>query len=91
MPQNCSGAVDQLAPADLISFLKAIPDGRFRLGVRYPQWFLLLVAVLGILSGCRSSRDLEAFAKRHRKALGLDFKRWPSYVTFLYLYRSAEA
>jgi len=34
--------------------------------VRYPQWFLLLVAVLGILSGCRSSSDLEAFAKRHR-------------------------
>ena len=82
MPQNCTGAVDLLAPADLISFLKAIPDGRFRRGVRYPQWFLLLVAVLGILSGCRSSRDLEAFAKRHRKALnqalGLDFKRWLS-------------
>jgi hypothetical protein len=37
--------------------------------VRYPQWFLLLVAVLGILSGCRSSRDLEAFARRHREAL----------------------
>ena len=63
--------------------------------MRYPQWFLLLVAVLGILSGCRSSRDLEAFAKRHRgalnQALGLDFKRWPSDATFLYLYRFAEA
>ena len=55
----------------------------------------MLVAVLGILSGCRSSRDLEAFAKRHREALnqalGLDFKRWPSDATFLYLYRFAEA
>ena len=94
MPQNCSGAVDLLAPADLISFLKAIPDGRFRRGVRYPQWFLLLVAVLGILSGCRSSRDLEAFAKRHRKALnqalGLDFKRWPSDATFLYIFNKAH-
>jgi len=94
MAQNCSGAVDQLAPADLISFLKAIPDGRFRRGVRYPQWFLLLVAVLGILSGCRSSRDLEAFAKRHRKALnqalGLDLKRWPSDATFLYLFNKAH-
>jgi hypothetical protein len=53
------------------------------------------VAVLGILSGCRSSRDLEAFARRHREvlnqALGLDFKRWPSDATFLYLYRCAEA
>ena len=63
--------------------------------MRYPQWFLLLVAVLGILSGSRSSRDLEAFARRDRQALnhalGLDFKRWPSDATFLYLYRFAEA
>ena len=95
MPETCSTAVDQPAPDDLISFLKAIPDGRYRRGVRYPQWFLLLVAVLGILSGCRSSRDLEAFAKRHREslnqALGLNFMRWPSDATFLYQYRFAEA
>ena len=87
-------AVDQPAPDDLISFLKAIPDGRYRRGVRYPQWFLLLVAVLGILSGCRSSRDLEAFAKRHREqlnqALGLNFRRWPSDATFLYLFNKAH-
>ncbi len=71
------------------------PDGRYSRGVRYSQWFLLLVAVLGILSGCRSSRDLEAFARWHREqlnqALGLNFKRLPSDVTFLYLYRFAEA
>ena len=94
MPETCSTAVDQTAPDDLISFLKAIPDGRYRRGVRYPQWFLLLVAVLGILSGCRSSRDLEAFARRHREvlnqALGLDFKRWPSDATFLYLFNKAH-
>ena len=95
MPETRSAAVDQAAPDDLISFLKAIPDGRYRRGVRYPQWFLLLVAVLGILSGCRRSRDLEAFARRHREALnqtlGLEFQRWPSDATFLYLYRYAEA
>ena len=43
----------------------------------------------------RSSRDLEDFAERHREvlnqALGLNFKRWPSDATFLYLYRFAEA
>ena len=82
MPETHSAVVNQSTPADLISFLKAIPDSRYRRGVRYPQWFLLLVAVLGILSGCRSSRDLEAFAKRHRellnRTLGQDFKRWPS-------------
>jgi hypothetical protein len=94
MAESLFSANGQDAPADLISFLKAIPDGRYRRGVRYPQWFLLLVAVLGILSGCRSSRDLEAFAKRHREvlnqALGLEFKRWPSDATFLYLFNKAH-
>jgi hypothetical protein len=88
--------------AYLISFLKAIPVGEafsagvclFSREVRYPQWFLLLVTVLAILSGWRSSRDLEAFAKRHRAALndafGLNFKRWPSDATFLYLFNKAQ-
>ena len=94
MPEIHATAADQPVADNLISFLKAIPDGRYRRGVRYPQWFLLLVAVLGILSGCRSSRDLEAFAKRHREALnqalGVDFKRWPSDATFLYLFNKAH-
>lgn len=89
-------AADDLSTADdPFSFLKAIPGSRDRCGVRYPQWFLLLVAVFGILSGCRSSRDLEAFASRHRaprnQALGLDFKGWPSHTSLLHLYRCAEA
>jgi hypothetical protein len=94
MPQTASPAVDFSADADLISFLQAVPDGRYRRGVRYPQWYVLLMAVLGILSGCRSSRDLEAFAKHHavlNQALGLNLKRWPTDATFLYLYRFAEA
>ena len=57
------------ASADLISYLQAIPEGRMRRGVRFPQWFLLLVAVLGILSGSQSLRDLERFANRHQDAL----------------------
>jgi len=38
------------APDDLISFPKAIPVGRYRLGLRYQQWLLLLVVVLATLS-----------------------------------------
>lgn len=94
IPETCSTAVNQPAPDDLINFLKCIPDGRYSRGVRHPQWVLLLVAVLGILSGCRSSRDLEASARRHREvlneALGPDFKRWPSNATFLYLFNKAH-
>jgi hypothetical protein len=45
---------------DLISYLKTIPDARMRRGVRIPAWYLLLVAVLGILSRCQNLRDLGA-------------------------------
>ena len=88
MAETYSAAVDLSAPDYLISFLKAIPDGRYRPGVRYPQWFLLLVALLAILSGCRSSSDLGAFARCHSEALnhalGMNFKRWRSDATFLF-------
>lgn len=95
MPRTPDAADDQAGPNDLISFYMAIPDGLYRCGVRYPQLFLLLVAVLRILSGgCRSSRDLESFARRHRQvlnqALALYFKRWPSEATFLYLFNKAH-
>ena len=94
MAESLCSADEQDVPVNLISFLKAIPDGRYRRGVRYPQWYLLLLAVLGILSDCRSSRDLEAFAKRHREALnqalGLNFKRWPTDATFLYLFNKSH-
>ena len=42
----------------------------------------------------QDSRDLEAFAKRHRPVLnqapGLNFKRWSSDATFLYLFNQAN-
>ena len=37
--------------SDLISFLKALPDCRMRRGIRFSQWWMLLVAILAILSG----------------------------------------
>ncbi len=59
-----------------------------RRGVRIPAWYLLLVAVLGILSGCQSLRDLERFARRHHaaltKSLGLELRRPPSDSAFRY-------
>jgi len=33
---------------DLISFLKAHPDCRLHREIRYPQWWMLLVAILAI-------------------------------------------
>jgi hypothetical protein len=75
--------------ADLIGFLQGLPEGRKRRGIRYPQWFLLMAAILGILSGCLSAKDLERFAARHHGALnavlGLGIKGSPTDSTFLYL------
>jgi hypothetical protein len=79
---------------DLISYLKAIPDARMRRGVRIPAWYLLLVAVLGILSRCQSLRDLERFAIRHHsvltEALGLELRRPPSDSAFRYFFRQVD-
>ena len=78
MLDSASAATD----LDLISYLKAIPDARMRRGVRIPAWYLLLLAVLRILSRCQSLRDLERFARRHHSVLtearGLELRRPPS-------------
>ena len=65
MPETAVTATD----LDLISFLKAIPDAQMRRGIRIPAWYLLLAAVLGILSRCQSLRDLKRFAIRLHSVL----------------------
>jgi hypothetical protein len=75
-----------VAATDLISFLKALPDCRMRRGVRFPQWWMLLVAILAILSNQASLMGMERFAKRHRKTLnellGTHIAKPPSDSTF---------
>jgi hypothetical protein len=65
-----------------------------RRGVRFPAWYLLLVAVLGILIGCQSLRDLERFAIRHHavltEALGLERRRPTSDSLFCYFFHQVE-
>lgn len=57
-----------------------------RRGIRFPQWWMLLVAILAILSGQGSLVGMERFAKRHRQMLnellGTDFGKSPSDSTF---------
>ncbi|MCT0214881.1 ISAs1 family transposase [Synechococcus sp. CS-1330] len=90
MLESVSAATD----LDLISYLKAIPDARMRRGVRIPAWYLLLVAVLGILSRCQSLRDLERFAIRHHSvltaSLGIELRRPPSDSAFRYFFQHVD-
>lgn len=72
--------------SDLISFHKALPHCRMRRGIRFPQWWMLLVAILSILNGQGSLVGMEPFAKRHHdtfnELLGTDFGKSPSDSTF---------
>jgi hypothetical protein len=90
VPESASASSD----LDLISYLKPIPDARMRRGVRFPAWYLLLVAVLGILSGCQSMRDLERYAIRHHsdltKGLGLELRRPPFDSSFRYFFLQVD-
>ena len=90
MIESASTATD----LDLISYLRSIPDARMRRGVRFSAWYLLLVVVLGILSGCQSFRDLERFAIRHHtvltEALGLELRRPPSDSSFWYFFHQVD-
>ena len=90
MLESVSTATD----LDLITYLRSIPDARMRRGVRFPAWYLLLVAVLGIMSGCQSLRDLERFAIRHHtvltEALGVELRRPPSDSSFRYFFQQVD-
>jgi hypothetical protein len=65
-----------------------------RRGVRIPAWFLLLLAVLGILSRCLGLRDLERFALRLHSVLteeqGLELLRPPSDSSFRYVFLEVD-
>jgi hypothetical protein len=79
---------------DLISYLRSIPDVRMRRWVRFPAWYLLLVAVLGILINCQNLRDLERFAIRHHsvltEALGPELRRPPSDSSIRYFFHQVH-
>ncbi len=71
---------------NLIQSLQEIKDFRTSRGRRYPLWLILLLIVIGTISGCRSYYALEDFGVRHYQAvsekLGLTVTRLPSDTTF---------
>ena len=72
--------------ANLITSLQEIRDFRAAQGRRYPLWLILLLVVMGTISGCQSYYALEDFGVRHYGAvsekLGLTVTRLPSDTTF---------
>lgn len=66
----------------LLDYLSQVPDHRRRQGQRYPLKEILLIAILAILSGATSYRDMARFIKGRLKSLktlfGLKWKGAPS-------------
>lgn len=69
----------------LIDYLKQIPDFRRTAGLRHPQWLILLLIIMSIMSGKYGYRGIGRFIERHRRALieqlSLPKARVPSYST----------
>lgn len=69
----------------LIDYLKEIPDERDPHGRRHPLWLILLIMIMGIMSGYWGYRELGRFVARHRRELISMFQisraEVPSYST----------
>jgi DDE_Tnp_1-associated len=69
----------------LIDYLKEIPDFRQRQGCRHSLWLVLLITIMGIISGYWGYQGLGRFIERHRrdliKLLAIPQARVPSYST----------
>lgn len=72
--------------ANLIDRLCLVKDFRKARGQRYPLWLVLLLVIMGTMSGCTGYSALEDFAQRHYQALvlrlSLPQQRLPSDSTF---------
>jgi len=72
--------------ASLIQSLQNVKDFRAVHGRRYPLWLILLLRIMGTISGCKSYYALEEFGARHCEALcemlGVNLNRFPSDTTF---------
>lgn len=72
--------------SNLIEELSQIPDFREARGKSHPLWVLLLLIIMGMLSGYHGYRPLQTFVEEHHRSLcqllGLKELRVPSYSTF---------
>jgi hypothetical protein len=80
-----SEAEELMMTTCLIEELKKIEDFRISEGRRHPLWIVLLIVIMGTMSGYLGYRALGDFVARHREALIITLKvpkkRLPSYST----------
>ena len=93
-PLSLIESVSAATDLDLIIYLRLIHNARMRTGVHFPARYLLLVSVLGILSGWQTLRDLDRFAILHHSALtdsfGVELRGPPSDSSFRYFFHQVN-
>jgi hypothetical protein len=76
--------------SQMVKGLQSIRDYRSKRGRRYPLWVMLLVIILGVMSGAQGYKALEDFGIRHYQSLcqflGITLKRLPSDTTLRRLF-----
>lgn len=71
---------------NLLHYLQEVKDFRTQRGRKYELWVILLLIIMGILSGSKSYLALEEFGQRHypalKEKLGLTTSSTPSDTTY---------
>jgi hypothetical protein len=79
----------------LVEQLKTIPDWRRGRAVQHPLWLMLLMTLLGVMSGYSSLRGLADFMERHHQEVADYFElgktKSPSYPTIREMAQSVNA
>ncbi len=76
---------ERILSSSLVKKLLSVRDYRGGRKVQYPLWLMLLIALLGVMSGCYGYKALEEFGIRHYQQLcellELNLERMPSDTT----------
>ena len=84
--------MSQFAP--LLALLSEIPDPRRGQGQKYKLPYVLLFAILAIVTGCNSYRGIVTFIDVHRSqlnaAFGLAWRRAPAHTAIRYILQGLE-
>src|SRR5579884_2803019 len=92
--QSQTGGLVMSSPLSLLDILAEIPDPRHRRGIRHPLSAILGLAVLAMLTGCKSYQAIAPFGRDKGFALAqvLGFRRGktPTKATYSILFRRLD-
>ena len=80
-------------PVSLLEVLRSIPDHRRREGKRFDLATVLLYAILAVVAGANSYRQMHEFIRIHRQrlneAFGLELPYSPSYTGLRLIFKAS--